>query len=54
MMRTWPSGISRVVATPERAMYGTWVDDQTVTLSPCHWAIAACGSIGTAWDMSAT
>ena len=34
MMRTWLSGSSSVVATPERAMYGTWVDDQTVTLSP--------------------
>ena len=31
MMRTWFSGISSVSATPERAMNGTWVDDQTVT-----------------------
>ena len=54
MMRTWLSGSSSVVATPERAMYGTWVDDHTVTLSPCHCATAACGSIGTACDMSAT
>ena len=48
MMRTWFSGISSVSATPERAMNGTCVDDQTVTFEPCHWAITACGSIGTA------
>ena len=53
-MRTWLSGISSVVATPLRAMNGTCVDDQMVTRSPCHWATIACGSIGTACDMSAT
>ena len=42
------------VATPERAMNGTCVDDQTVTWSPCHSATIARGSIGTACDMSAT
>ena len=54
MTRTSASGIWRVVATPERAMNGTWVDVHTVTLSPCHSATIARGSIGTAWDMSAT
>jgi len=54
MMRTLDSGISSVVATPERAMNGTWVEVHTVTLSPCHSATIARGSIGTACDMSAT
>ena len=54
MMRTSDSGISSVVATPERALNGTCVDDQIVTLSPFHWAITARGSIGAACDMSAT
>ena len=54
MMRTSASGSSSVLATPARAMNGTCVDDQTVTLSPCHSATIARGSIGTAWDMSAT
>ena len=54
MTRTSASGSCRVVATPERAMNGTCVDVQTVTLSPCHSATIARGSIGTACDMSAT
>ena len=43
-----------MVATPLRAMKGTCVDDQIVTLSPCHCATTAWGSIGTACDMSAS
>jgi hypothetical protein len=53
-MRTCASGSFRVVATPLLAMNGTCVDDQIVTRSPCHCAITAWGSIGTACDMSAT
>ena len=45
--RTWDSGIPSVYATPARATYGTWVDDQTVTRSPSHCATTARGSIGT-------
>src|SRR5213076_2028912 len=33
---------------------GTWVDDQTVTRSPCHCATIARGSIGAPCDPSAT
>ena len=54
MMRTCDSGISSTVATPERAANGTWVEDQTVTLSPCHCAMMARGSIGTPCEQSAT
>ena len=54
MMWTSASESSRVVATPLRAMNGTCVDVHTVTLSPCHSATIARGSIGTACDMSAT
>ena len=54
MMRTFDSGICSVCATPPRAANGTWVDDQTVTLSPCHWAMIARGSIGTPCEQSAT
>ena len=32
---------------PPRAAYGTCVDVHTVTLSPCHCATTARGSIGT-------
>ena len=53
-MRTRLSGISSVSVTPVRAGKGVWVVLQTVTLSPSHWAITACGSIGTGWVMSAT
>src|SRR4029077_13400603 len=52
--RTSDSGIASVRATPARAAYGTWVDDQMVTLSPCHCATTARGSIGTPWDASET
>ena len=54
MMRTRDSGISSVVATPERAANGTCVDDQIVTRSPCHCAMIARGSIGTPCEPSAT
>ena len=52
--RTSDSGIPSVCATPERAAYGTCVDDQTVTRSPCHCATTARGSIGTPWTGSVT
>ena len=52
--RTFDSGIPSVWATPARAAYGTWVDDQTVTLSPCHCATIARGSIGTPCTGSVT
>jgi hypothetical protein len=39
---------------PLRAANGTCVDDHTVTLSPCHCAMIARGSIGAPCDMSAT
>ena len=48
------SGIWSTWATPSRAAYGTCVDVQTVTLSPCHWAITARGSIGTPCTGSVT
>ena len=53
-MRTSASGISSVCATPARAAYGTCVEDHTVTLSPCHCAITARGSIGTPCEASET
>ena len=34
-------------ATPARAANGVWVEDHTVTRSPCHSATIARGSIGT-------
>ena len=54
MIRTLFIAISRVWATPSWTMYGTWVDDQMVTWSPCHSAMIARGSIGTACDPSAS
>ena len=48
--RTCDSGICSVCATPARAAYGTCVDVQTVTWSPCHCATTARGSIGTPCD----
>ena len=53
-MRTCDSGICSVWAIPPRAAYGTCVDVHTVTLSPCHCAMTARGSIGTPWDQSVT
>ena len=54
MMRTFDSGIWSVCATPPRAAYGTWVDVQTVTLSPFHCAMIARGSMGAPCEQSAT
>ena len=39
---------------PDRVSNGTCVEDQTVSFSPCHCATIARGSIGTAWEASAT
>ena len=54
MTRTRLSGSWSVSAMPERVSNGTCVEDQTVSLSPSHWATIARGSIGTACDASAT
>ena len=53
-IRTFASGICSVCATPARAAYGTWVEDQIVTSSPCHCATTARGSIGTPCEASET
>ncbi len=53
-MRTFASGTCRVWATPDRAAYGTCVEDQIVTSSPCHCATTARGSIGTPCEASET
>ena len=52
--RTRLSGSSSVSAMPDRVSNGTCVEDQTVSFSPCHCATIARGSIGTAWEASAT
>ena len=54
MIRTRLAGISNVSQTPARASNGTWVLDQMVTLLPSHWATTARGSMGAAWQPSAT
>jgi hypothetical protein len=51
-MRTLASGTWSVCATPERAAYGTCVEDQIVTSSPRQCATTARGSIGTPCDAS--
>ena len=53
-MRTWDWGSCRTCATPALAAYGTWVELQIVTLSPCHCARSARGSIGAPCEASAT
>ena len=54
LTRTAFSGSWSVSATSVRAAKGTCVDDQICTLSPCHSATMARGSIGTPDDPSAT
>ena len=54
MMRTRLAGSSSVSHTPARASNGTCVVVQMVTLLPSHWATTARGSIGAAWQPSAT
>ena len=54
MMRTLLAGSSSVSMTPLRAANGTCVEVQIVTWSPDHWATMARGSIGAAWEPSAT
>jgi hypothetical protein len=47
MTRTLAWGTSNAAATVVRAAYGTWLDVQMVTRSPCHSATTARGSMGT-------
>lgn len=50
-MRTLSLGMPSVVAMSSWAQPTIWFDVQTVTLSPDHTAIDACGSI-MQWDWS--